>query len=67
MAKRDYYDVLGVSKGSSADQIKTAYPGTVPINCNPSECKYVCIQGIDRKDTAHRRRRRLLTQSKATC
>ena len=25
MGKRDYYDVLGVSKGSSADQIKTAY------------------------------------------
>ena len=25
MAKRDYYDVLGVSKSSSADQIKTAY------------------------------------------
>ncbi len=25
MAKRDYYDVLGVNKGSSADQIKTAY------------------------------------------
>ena len=25
MAKRDYYDVLGVNKNSSADQIKTAY------------------------------------------
>ena len=25
MAKRDYYDVLGVNKGSSADQIKSAY------------------------------------------
>ena len=25
MAKRDYYDVLGVSKNSSTDQIKTAY------------------------------------------
>ena len=25
MAKRDYYDVLGVSKNSSADQIKSAY------------------------------------------
>tara|TARA_Y100000996_G_scaffold142542_1_gene109199 strand:- start:212 stop:1336 length:1125 start_codon:yes stop_codon:yes gene_type:complete len=25
MAKRDYYDVLGVDKGSSADQIKSAY------------------------------------------
>ena len=25
MAKRDYYDVLGVDKSSSADQIKTAY------------------------------------------
>ena len=25
MAKRDYYDVLGVNKSSSADQIKTAY------------------------------------------
>ena len=25
MAKRDYYDVLGVSKDASADQIKTAY------------------------------------------
>ena len=25
MAKRDYYDVLGVSKSSSADQIKSAY------------------------------------------
>ena len=25
MAKRDYYDVLGVNKGASADQIKSAY------------------------------------------
>ena len=25
MAKRDYYDVLGVDKSSSADQIKSAY------------------------------------------
>ena len=25
MAKRDYYDVLGVEKSSSADQIKSAY------------------------------------------
>ena len=25
MAKRDYYDVLGVDKNSTADQIKTAY------------------------------------------
>ena len=25
MAKRDYYDVLGVGKSSSADQIKSAY------------------------------------------
>ena len=25
MAKRDYYDVLGVKKSSSADQIKSAY------------------------------------------
>ena len=25
MAKRDYYDVLGINKGSSADQIKSAY------------------------------------------
>ena len=25
MAKRDYYDVLGVNKSSSADQIKSAY------------------------------------------
>ena len=25
MAKRDYYDVLGVNKSSTADQIKTAY------------------------------------------
>ena len=25
MAKRDYYDVLGVQKNSSAEQIKAAY------------------------------------------
>ena len=25
MAKRDYYDVLGVQKNSSPEQIKTAY------------------------------------------
>lgn len=25
MAKRDYYDILGVAKGASADQIKSAY------------------------------------------
>ena len=25
MAKRDYYDVLGVNKSASADQIKSAY------------------------------------------
>ena len=25
MAKKDYYDVLGVNKSSSSDQIKTAY------------------------------------------
>src|ERR1700761_6600429 len=25
MAKRDYYDVLGIPKGSSADEIKKAY------------------------------------------
>ena len=25
MAKRDYYEVLGVNKSSSADQIKSAY------------------------------------------
>ena len=25
MAKRDYYEVLGVNKSASADQIKSAY------------------------------------------
>ena len=25
MAKRDYYDVLGINKNSTADQIKSAY------------------------------------------
>ena len=27
MAKRDYYDVLGVNKGATADQIKSIFAG----------------------------------------
>ena len=27
MSKRDYYDVLGLKKGASADEIKKAYRG----------------------------------------
>ncbi|EUJ20141.1 hypothetical protein G161_05999 [Listeria monocytogenes FSL F6-684] len=29
MAKRDYYEVLGISKSASADEIKKSLPETV--------------------------------------
>ena len=32
MAKRDYYDVLGIAKGANADEIKKAYLAAFIIN-----------------------------------
>ena len=40
--KRDYYEILGVQKGASADDIKQAYRG-LALKCHP-DCVSMRLQ-----------------------
>ncbi len=66
MAKRDYYEVLGVGKGASADEIKRAYrrlaikyhPDKNPDNKQEAEAKFKeCAEAYEVLSDAEKRQR----------